>query len=71
MADIDGTPATRLTHTAADDLHPTWSPDGAYLAFNRADAGGTSRVMKISLSTLAQTAVTGPGSHDLEADWRP
>lgn len=59
VADIDGTPATRLTHTAADDLHPTWSPDGKYLAFNRADASGHSRVMRIRLSTLAQTAVTG------------
>ncbi|MFJ3173827.1 hypothetical protein ACIPJK_24020 [Streptomyces roseus] len=69
VADIDGTPATRLTHTAADDLHPTWSPDGKYLAFNRADAGGHSRVMKIRLSTLAQTAVTGPSSHDWTPDW--
>ncbi|MFJ8011297.1 DPP IV N-terminal domain-containing protein [Streptomyces sp. NPDC096339] len=69
VADIDGTPATRLTHTAADDLHPTWSPDGKYLAFNRADTAGNSRVMKIRLSTLAQTAVTGPGSHDWTPDW--
>lgn len=69
VADIDGTPATRLTHTAADDLHPTWSPDGKYLAFNRADAGGHSWVMKIRLSTLAQTPVTGPSSHDWTPDW--
>ncbi|MFF3402361.1 hypothetical protein ACFYW6_28060 [Streptomyces sp. NPDC002659] len=69
VADIDGTPATRLTHTAADDLHPTWSPDGKYLAFNRADASGHSRVMRIRLSTLAQTAVTGAGSHDWTPDW--
>ncbi|MFI0813051.1 hypothetical protein [Streptomyces echinatus] len=69
VADTDGTPATRLTHTAADDLHPTWSPDGQYLAFNRADAGGHSRVMRIRLSTLAQTAVTASGSHDWTPDW--
>ncbi|MFE2323517.1 hypothetical protein ACFXD5_06285 [Streptomyces sp. NPDC059385] len=69
VADIDGTPATRLTHTAGDDLHPTWSPDGTYLAFSRADAAGHSRVMKIRLSTLAQTAVTGPDSHDGTPDW--
>lgn len=69
VADIDGTPATRLTHTAADDLHPTWSPDGKYLAFNRADAGGHSRVMRIRLSTLAETPVTGAGSHDWTPDW--
>ncbi|MFE2283757.1 hypothetical protein ACFXDJ_06250 [Streptomyces sp. NPDC059443] len=69
VADIDGTPAIRLTYTAADDLHPTWSPDGKYLAFSRADAGGNSRVMRIRLSTLAETAVTGPSSHDWTPDW--
>lgn len=69
VADIDGSPATRLTHTAADDLHPTWSPDGRYLAFNRADAGGHSRLMRIRLSTLVQTAVTGSTSHDWTPDW--
>lgn len=69
VADIDGSPATRLTHTSTDDLHPTWSPDGRYLAFNRADVAGHSRVMRIRLSTLAQTAVTGSGSHDWTPDW--
>ncbi|MEU6090804.1 hypothetical protein ABZ865_29180 [Streptomyces sp. NPDC047085] len=69
VADIDGSPATRLTHNAADDLHPTWSPDGKYLAFNRADAGGHSRVMRIRLSTLAQTAITASSSHDWTPDW--
>lgn len=69
VADIDGVPATRLTHTTADDLHPTWSPDGKYLAFNRADAAGHSRLMRIRLSTLAQTAITGSGSHDWTPDW--
>ncbi|MEU2159240.1 hypothetical protein ABZ532_30240 [Streptomyces sp. NPDC019396] len=69
VADIDGTPATRLTHNTADDLHPTWSPSGKYLAFNRADAAGNSRVMRIRLSTLTQTAVTASGSHDWTPDW--
>ncbi|MET8751725.1 hypothetical protein ABZW32_16720 [Streptomyces sp. NPDC004667] len=69
VAGLDGTPATRLTHAAADDLHPTWSPDGGYLAFSRADAGGHSRVMRIRLSTLAETPVTGSGSHDWTPDW--
>lgn len=69
VADIDGSPAVRLTHTAADDLHPTWSPDGKYLAFNRADTSGHSRVIRIRLSTLAQTPVTGSGSHDWTPDW--
>ncbi|MFI8516276.1 hypothetical protein ACIGEZ_00385 [Streptomyces sp. NPDC085481] len=69
VADIDGTPATRLTHTAADEFHPTWSPDGGQLAFSRADASGLSRLMRIQLSTLAQTPVTLSGSHDWTPDW--
>ncbi|MEU6219353.1 hypothetical protein ABZ845_17820 [Streptomyces sp. NPDC047022] len=69
VSGIDGTPATRLTHNAGDDLHPTWSPDGTYLAFNRTDSAGHSRVMRIRLSTLAQTPVTGSGSHDWTPDW--
>ncbi|AOR36683.1 hypothetical protein BFF78_41565 [Streptomyces fodineus] len=66
---LDGTHATRLTHTAADDLHPTWSPDGKYLAFNRTDTSGHSRLIRIRLSTLTQTALTGPASHDWTPDW--
>lgn len=69
VSDVDGTHATRLTHNAADDVHPTWSPGGTYLAFNRADATGHSRVMRIRLSTLTVTAVTGPSSHDWTPDW--
>jgi Tol biopolymer transport system component len=30
---IDGTGLTRLTTSAADDEHPTWSPDGSRIAF--------------------------------------
>ncbi|MER8045150.1 LpqB family beta-propeller domain-containing protein [Streptomyces sp. NPDC094032] len=69
VADADGSPATRLTHTAADDLHPSWSPDGTYLVFHRADAAGNSRLIRLRLATLAQTPITGPGSHDGTPDW--
>jgi TolB protein len=30
---VDGTGLTRLTHSTADDEHPSWSPDGTRLAF--------------------------------------
>ncbi|MEV5970641.1 hypothetical protein [Streptomyces sp. NPDC051921] len=69
VVDLDGTPSTRLTHTAADEFHPTWSPGGGYLAYNRADASGNSRLMRIRLSTLAQTPITPAGSHDWTPDW--
>lgn len=69
VAGVDGTSATRLTHTAGDEFRPTWSPDGKQLAFSRADASGTSRLMRLQLSTLAQSPVTGPGTHDGTPDW--
>jgi dipeptidyl aminopeptidase/acylaminoacyl peptidase len=33
VVDADGTGLTRLTMSAADDEHPTWSPDGSRIAF--------------------------------------
>ncbi|MFI8823269.1 LpqB family beta-propeller domain-containing protein [Streptomyces sp. NPDC053431] len=70
VADVDGTPATRLTYSAQDEFHPTWSPDGKNLAFSRADiASGTSRLMRIQLSSLVQTPITLAGSHDWTPDW--
>ncbi|MGW1121811.1 hypothetical protein ACWD5B_32655 [Streptomyces tanashiensis] len=70
VADVDGTPATRLTHTPQDEFHPTWSPDGKNLAYSRADTtSGNSRLMRIQVSTLTQTPVTLAGSHDWTPDW--
>ncbi|MFI1656685.1 hypothetical protein ACH4ZU_17550 [Streptomyces sp. NPDC020472] len=70
VSDVDGTPTTRLTHSAQDEFHPTWSPDGKNLAYSRADtATGNSRLMRIQLSTLAQTPITLAGSHDWTPDW--
>jgi Tol biopolymer transport system component len=33
VVNADGTDSRRLTHSRADDEHPTWSPDGTRLAF--------------------------------------
>ncbi|MFE7516838.1 hypothetical protein ACFU8I_37265, partial [Streptomyces sp. NPDC057540] len=70
VADVDGSPTTRLTHSPQDESHPTWSPDGKNLAFSRADtASGNSRLMRIQLATLTQTPITLAGSHDWTPDW--
>ncbi|MFC8509339.1 hypothetical protein ACFU3J_24495 [Streptomyces sp. NPDC057411] len=69
VAGLDGTAATRLTFTDADENHPTWAPDGGHLAFNRAEASGDSRLVRLRLATLAQTPITPPGSHDWTPDW--
>ncbi|MCZ0979203.1 hypothetical protein O1L60_08830 [Streptomyces diastatochromogenes] len=69
VADVDGTPATRLTHSPEDEFHPTWSPDGENLAFSRADAAGHSRLLRIQVSTLVQTPITLSFSQDWTPDW--
>ncbi|MFJ3901777.1 LpqB family beta-propeller domain-containing protein [Streptomyces sp. NPDC090025] len=70
VADLDGTPTTRLTHTAADEGRPSWSPDGKNLAYSRSDATtGYSRLLRINVATHAQTPFTGPVTHDATPDW--
>ncbi len=70
VADVDGTPATRLTTTPEDEFHPTWSPDGKNLAFSRVDTtSGNSRLLRVELSTLTQTPITLAFSHDWTPDW--
>ena len=39
VMNADGTGTRRLTDTAADDLHPSWSPGGTELVFQRGSPG--------------------------------
>ncbi|HEU5173595.1 MAG TPA: DPP IV N-terminal domain-containing protein [Gemmatimonadaceae bacterium] len=39
VADADGSNPTQLTHDAAVDMEPTWSPDGSKLAFTSLRSG--------------------------------
>jgi len=67
--DADGSNQVRLTHTPGDDGEPSWSPDGARIAFvttsaQRADIA----VMNADGSDL--TTITHLG-HAFEPAWSP
>ena len=40
VMDPDGVNRTRLTHHAAEDFHPSWSPNGEKIAFHRREPDG-------------------------------
>jgi TolB protein len=63
----DGSGARRLTSTKADDGHPTWSPDGARLAFGRDD--GNIYVMRANGSGVH--ALTQGGAEESQPAWSP
>jgi TolB protein len=63
----DGAETRRLTATQADEGHPTWSPDGARLAFERDD--GNIYVMNAAGSGVH--AITQEGAAESQPAWSP
>ena len=51
-------------------LNPTWSPDGAHVAFS-ANVGGLSDLFVIDLDTEEITRLTNDGYADLQPAWSP
>lgn len=49
---------TQLTHDAALDAHPSWSPDGKHLAFE-SSAGGVSGIWRMDASGNGRVRLTG------------
>lgn len=64
----DGTGERRLTFDPAEDITPTWSPDGSRIAFRRVGVGEGLWVVDIETGALqqltSQTLTAGP-------DWSP
>jgi len=52
ICSIDGTNLKQLTHHAADDLSPVWSPDGRYIYFisQRGNAEGLANIWKMTFN---------------------
>ncbi len=59
--------AWQLTSDGADEMHPTFSPNGRDLAFARMDRDGTWRIWRKDLSTQQEIHL-GPGSNPA---WSP
>ncbi|MCC6748211.1 MAG: PD40 domain-containing protein, partial [Deltaproteobacteria bacterium] len=60
----------RLTHNAAIDTSPTWSPDGSQLAFV-SNRGGSPQIYVMSASGGGARRLTFRGSYNQEPDWCP
>lgn len=70
IADLpDGKPV-RLTDDAFVDLSPSWSPDGAHLAFV-SDRGGKADIWSLELSTNEFTRVTDSVKPVSAPNWAP
>jgi dipeptidyl aminopeptidase/acylaminoacyl peptidase len=66
--DPDGTNLQRLTHTAADESMPAWSPDGSRIAFQRRDPPtGNIDVWTMFADGSGQVDVT----RGVEPEWSP
>jgi TolB protein len=62
---------TRITGTLDTDIHPTWSPEGTHIAFERRDANtGESDIVILTLSTGALQRIELPGSQ-VNPAWSP
>jgi TolB protein len=70
VADADGGNATRLTREAADDLSPTWSPDGRRIAFvsNRA---GSPQIYVMNADGSDPKRLTFQGNYNQTPQWSP
>lgn len=68
VMNADGTGTRRLTSTAADEGHPTWSPDGERFAFSRGTSGDL-YVMNADGSGVTPVA-SGPADETQPA-WSP
>jgi Tol biopolymer transport system component len=66
----DGGAQTRLTNNPADDLNPTWSPDGTQLAFV-STRSGTRQIWLMNSDGSNQRQLTFDGTDNLNPVWSP
>ncbi len=68
VMDADGSNQIRLTNTSADEVNPSWSPDGSKIVFESGrDDGWAIYVMDTDGSN--QTRLTAGNHSSTEPDW--
>ena len=70
VVDTDGTHLSRLTTAPADDRDPTWSPDGAHIAFT-SYRDGNAEIYKMDTTGGNQTNLTEHSGNDTAPAWSP
>ena len=70
VMDADGSGVTRLTDDPAQDLLPTWSPDGMRIAF-RSARDGDQEIYAVNVDGSGLTQLTENAVYDGKASWSP
>lgn len=70
MKPISSSVVTRLTDDPAQDVMPSVSPDGQYIAYS-SDRNGSWDVFVMSTEGGKSVQITNDGSHDLHPSWSP
>lgn len=68
VMNADGTGTRQLTSTRANDGHPTWSPDGERIAFQRGDP---SRLYVMAADGSGQRRLTDDVATEAQPAWSP
>jgi TolB protein len=70
VMNADGSGNTKLTNSAAGNFDPTWSPDGAKIAFT-STRDNNSEIYTMNADGTAQTRLTVHGASDSMPSWSP
>jgi len=71
LLDHNGEPVKNLTNNPADDLGPSFSPDGEWLAFVSDRSGGQPQVFVMRADGSDQKRLTWSGPYNTDPDWGP
>lgn len=70
VMNADGSGATRLTNTSADEGYPAWSPDGRRISFD-SDRDGNFEIYAMDADGANVRRLTSHRARDVSAAWSP
>ena len=70
VMNTDGSNETRLTHNDAQDISPSWSPDGSKIAFS-SDRDGNAEIYVMMADGSKQQRLTNTLAGDSAPSWSP